>query len=171
MTTNTYVPGSEVDILTSSAGQLLPEFGPGEGSILSILRDGATGSYGWLGEPGANVSRFTTGTMLTQRYFAGGTLGEAMAMSVQDPGNSEFVGDPLARLWGTTATYSGGTLTLRTTILPPSSTTTYSLKAASSCGGTYTTLQSGITPDPTYLKFKTITDSSGFHPFYKLTSP
>jgi hypothetical protein len=165
------VPGSEADLLTSSAGGLLPESGPGEGSILSLLKDGATGSYGWVGEPLAQAARFPLESILTQQYFRGRTLGEAIWMSVQDPGSSEVVGDPLARPWGTTASYSSGTLTLRTSILPPSSTTTYSLKAASSCGGTYATLQSGIAPDPTYLKFKTITDSSGFHPFYKLTSP
>ena len=73
MTSNTYVPGAEVDLLTSDAGTLLPTEAEGnsKGSILSVLHDGATGSYGWQGEPTNTYTRFTQASILSSQYFSG----------------------------------------------------------------------------------------------------
>jgi hypothetical protein len=167
LSTNSYIPGAVVDTLDSLSGQLLPEISF-EGSILSFIQYGATASYGSAFEPTNIQSRFPIASQFMNYYFGGATIGEAYIKSVQDPGLANLVGDPLARPFGTTAAFASGTLTIKTSIMQPGST--YSLKAASTCGGTYSTLQSGLSVG-SKLNYKTITDSSGFHSFYQITSP
>jgi hypothetical protein len=160
LTTNQFLPGSVGDTLTSAAGVL---WNGGQMSALEWLAAGASGSYGTVIEPCSHTQKFPNSSVLVQWYFSGNTLIEAYWKSVQWPGQGLFVGDPLARPFGTKGTFSGGALTIKTSIMKPN--TSYALYWSNSASGPWTLLQNNISVSKE--QYKTITDSSGLHPFYK----
>ena len=160
LTTNQFLPGSVGDTLTSAAGVL---WNGGQMSALEWLAAGASGSYGTVIEPCNHTQKFPNSSLLVQWYFSGNTLIEAYWKSVQWPGQGLFVGDPLARPFGTKGTFSGGALTIKTSIMKPN--TSYALYWSNSASGPWTLLQNNISVSKE--QYKTITDSSGLHPFYK----
>jgi uncharacterized protein (TIGR03790 family) len=160
LTTNQFLPGSVGDTLTSVAGVL---WDGGQMSALEWLAAGASGSYGTVIEPCNYTQKFPNSSVLVNWYFSGNTLIEAYWKSVQWPGQGLFVGDPLARPFGTKGTFSGGVLTIITSIMKPN--TSYALYWSNSASGPWTLLQNNISVWKE--QYKTITDSSGLHPFYK----
>jgi uncharacterized protein (TIGR03790 family) len=160
LTTNQFLPGSVGDTLTSAAGVL---WNGGQMSALEWLAAGASGSYGTVIEPCSHTQKFPNSSVLVQWYFSGNTLIEAYWKSVQWPGQGLFVGDPLARPFGTKGTFSGGALTIKTSIMKPN--TSYALYWSNSASGPWTLLQNNISVSKE--QYKTITDLSGLHPFYK----
>jgi uncharacterized protein (TIGR03790 family) len=159
--TNQYVPGALADHLTSFAGDMLATY---QMSILDWIKAGATASYGTVTEPTANPSKFPQPMVLVSQYFRGNTALEAYNKSVRAPYQGVFVGEPLARPFGTNAYFAHGVLSIKTSILRPG--TPYSLIAGRSCSGPFTTLQSNISYSPD--SYTVITDSTGFHPYYEL---
>lgn len=143
LATNTYRPGAIADHVTSFGGRLTAT--SGQMSILRWLEGGATASYGTVVEPCAYPQKFSRASVLLEQYFRGGTLIEAYWKSVSWPGEGVFVGDPLAKPWGSEVAYAGGTLTLRTTTLWPDKV--YSLMGADSVSGPYDVVRSPITVD------------------------
>jgi uncharacterized protein (TIGR03790 family) len=117
--TNTYRPGAVADHLTSVGGVLTPPGSGGQMSVLRWLEGGVTGSYGTVVEPCNMWQKFPDTRVLIPYYFRGNTLVEAYWKSVKWPGEGIFVGDPLARPFGTKVTREGDSLTIRTTILMP----------------------------------------------------
>lgn len=106
---NRYLPGAVADHLTSSGGVLSksgppsgPPTGPGHGqmSVLRWLEAGATGSFGAVVEPCNFPTKFPQPGLLMARYLRGETLIEAYWKSVVMPGQSVFVGEPLANPFG-----------------------------------------------------------------------
>jgi uncharacterized protein (TIGR03790 family) len=158
---NRYVPGALTDHLTSFGGDLL---GTSQMSILDWIRAGATASYGTVIEPTANPSKFPQPAVLVSQYFHGNTALEAYNKSVLVPYQGVFVGEPLARPFGTRAYFAHGVLSIKTSILQKG--IPYSLIAGNSCSGPFTTLQSNISVSPD--SYTIITDSTGFHPYYQL---
>ncbi len=142
LATNTYRPGALADHLTSFGGQLKPAGSKGQMSILRWLEAGAAGSYGTANEPCNYTQKFPDTRVLLPFYFRGNTLIEAYWKSVQWPGEGVFVGDPLARPWGTKTALAGGKLTIRTTSLRPMKS--YTLKGRKTPGGPLTTVKAGI---------------------------
>ena len=116
--TNTYVPGAVADHLTSYGGQIPTS---GQMSAIEFLRAGATGSFGTVVEPCAYQQKFPDPALLVPRYFIGGTLIEAYWGSVDWPAEGIFIGEPLARPWGSgfRTSFADGTLTIETTTLEP----------------------------------------------------
>jgi uncharacterized protein (TIGR03790 family) len=90
---NTFLPGSFADHLTSFGGDLLNR--DGQMSILEFTAAGAAGSAGTVTEPCNYWEKFPHAQLYT-RYAAGFSLGEAVWMSVQQPWQTIMVGDPLA---------------------------------------------------------------------------
>lgn len=117
--TNTYTPGALADHLTSFGGKL---DGTGQMSIVRWLEAGATGSYGTCSEPCNYQAKFPRASVLLRHYFTGSTLLEAYWKSVDWPGEGVFVGEPLARPFGTKVAYAAKKLTLTTTIMVPGKT-------------------------------------------------
>jgi len=99
ITKNTYRPGAVADHLTSFGGQLLGN--PHQMSALEWLKAGATASYGTVVEPCNHLSKFPHPGVLMHWYAHGDTLIEAYWKSVASPGEGVFVGEPLARPFGT----------------------------------------------------------------------
>jgi uncharacterized protein (TIGR03790 family) len=159
--TNQFVPGAAADHLTSAGGIL---FGGTQMSVLRWLEAGATASYGTVVEPCAYTQKFPTASILVRNYFGGGTILEAYWKSVNQPGEGLFVGDPLARPFGTRAAFVNGVLTVTTTVLKPGKL--YVLAGGDAAAGPYTTLQSNISVAQS--GYKTITDISAPYPYYKL---
>lgn len=83
-------------------------------SILRRLEAGAIASYGTQTEPCARPQKFPQASVLVKNYFLGNTAVEAYLKSVQWPSQGVFVGDPLARPFGTKATLRNGTLNITT---------------------------------------------------------
>ena len=160
LNTNTYVPGAVADHLTSAGGDL---FGNDQMSILRWLEAGAIASYGTVTEPCARQQKFPQASVLVKYYCLGNTAVEAYLKSVQWPAQGVFVGDPLARPFGTKATFMHGTLNVTTTSLDPG--VTYALYSAPSSTGPFT--QVGTVSVPNY-QFVTITAAGKSAPFYKL---
>jgi uncharacterized protein (TIGR03790 family) len=158
---NQYVPGALADHLTSFGGDLLAT---SQMSILDWIRAGATASYGTVTEPTANPSKFPQPAVLVSQYFYGNTALEAYNKSVLGPYQGVFVGEPLARPFGTKAYFARGVLSIETSILKKG--IPYSLIAGKSCSGPFTTLQSNISVSPD--SYTIIRDSTGFHPYYEL---
>lgn len=94
-----FAPGAPADHLTSFGGQLLDN--PQQMSVLEWLQAGATGSYGTVVEPCNHLQKFPHPGVLMAHYADGDTLIEAYWKSVAWPGEGVFVGEPLARPWGT----------------------------------------------------------------------
>ncbi len=162
ITTNTYVPGSVADHMTSWGGMLTdsPQM-----SILRWLEAGATGSYGTVVEPGAWGNKFPDPRPLVEHYFRGNTLVEAYTKSIMSlPVTGIFVGDPLARPFGSTASLSNGTLTINTTIMKPG--INYVLYGANSIFGPFQQVQA--LPVLANYQFSTISIPNATYNVYKL---
>ncbi len=87
-------PGAIAEHLTSCAG-MIPDPCLGQGSVWDWMRFGATASYGTVTEPCAFDVKFPD-PMIAFWYLRGFTAGEALAMSVRNPYQGLWVGDPLA---------------------------------------------------------------------------
>jgi len=94
---NHFLPGALADHLTSLGGQLT---GSSQMSALRWLDAGATASYGTVVEPCNMLDKFPDPVLLLESYLAGETAIEAYWKSVVMPGQGVFVGEPLARPWG-----------------------------------------------------------------------
>lgn len=106
---NQFLPGAYADHLTSFGGFL---FDPaGQSSILDWIRAGVAGSYGSVVEPCAYTEKFTDARLHTW-YEQGFSLGEAVYMSIQNPYQGVFVGDPLTR------PYASGPVPVVTNLAP-----------------------------------------------------
>ncbi len=141
ITTNTYLPGAIADHLTSFGGQIPTS---GQMSAFEFLRAGATGSYGTVVEPCAYVQKFPNPAVLVPRYFGGATLIEAYWKSVEWPAEGIFIGEPLARPFGTgyASKVDGDTLTIATTAMVPG--TQYLVEAADAEAGPFTTVRDNL---------------------------
>jgi len=91
--TNTFVPGSIADHLTSTGGHL---FKGSQMSVLDWIGAGVTGTYGAVVEPCNFLQKFPNPGIVMQKYLSGNSLIEAYWKSVQMPGQGLFVGEPLA---------------------------------------------------------------------------
>jgi uncharacterized protein (TIGR03790 family) len=160
LNTNTYVPGALADHLTSNGGNL---FGTEQMSALRWLEAGVTASYGTVTEPCAYADKFPAASVLVKSYFRGNTALEAYTKSVRQPSQGIFVGDPLARPFGTQATLTNGALTVKTSILEPG--INYNLYSAPSAGGPFSRIATVAVPR---YQFATITVPGMSAPFYKL---
>jgi len=165
LNTNTYVPGALADHLTSGGGDLFGSTAVdyGQMSILRWLEAGVTASYGTVTEPCARPQKFPQASVLVKNYFLGNTAVEAYLKSVQWPSQGVFVGDPLARPFGTKATLIHGTLNATTTSLDPG--VTYALYSAPSSTGPFTQVATVSVPN---YQFVTINAAGMSAPFYKL---
>jgi chitodextrinase len=164
--TDTFVPGSIGDNLTSAAGDLLGQLNSsGQMSALRWLEAGTAGSFGTETEPCNHTQKFPQASVLVQKYFQGNTLLEAYTKSVQWPAQGVFVGDPLTKPFGTKATLINGTLTITTTTLTPG--TTYTVSSAPSSSGPFTPIATISVPN---YQRATITVPGMSAPYYMLTS-
>jgi hypothetical protein len=89
---NTFLPGSFGDHLTSFGGQI---FDGWQMPILDFIRAGACASYGTVVEPYAIVEKFPD-PMACFWHMRGFNLAESYWMSVKNPYNGLFIGEPLA---------------------------------------------------------------------------
>jgi uncharacterized protein (TIGR03790 family) len=89
-----FAPGAICDHLTSCAGQI-PDPCLNQSSVWDWMRLGATASYGTVTEPCAYKEKFPD-PMIAFWYTRGFCAGEALAMSVRNPYQGIWVGDPLA---------------------------------------------------------------------------
>ena len=160
LNTNTYVPGALADHLTSGGGNL---FGTEQMSALRWLEAGATASYGTVTEPCAYADKFPAASVLVESYFRGNTAVEAYTKSVRQPTQGIFVGDPLARPFGTRATLVNGLLTIKTSSLKPG--LNYNLYSAPSAAGPFSKI--AMISVPRY-QFATVNVAGMTAPFYKL---
>jgi len=94
-----FAPGAIGDHLTSCAG-MIPDPCHGQSSVWEWMQLGATASYGTVAEPCAFNVKFPD-PMLFFWVARGFTLGEALAMSVRNPYQGLWVGDPLAAPFAT----------------------------------------------------------------------
>ncbi len=90
--------GAAADHLTSTGGILE---GSGQMSAIEWLRQGATGSYGSVSEPCNHLGKFPSPAVFLDHYLRGDSLLEAYWKSVAMPGQGLFIGEPLARPFGT----------------------------------------------------------------------
>ncbi len=164
--TNTYLPGAVADHLTSSGGSIPTS---GQMSAFEFLRAGATGSYGTVAEPCAYTQKFPNPAVLVPRYFGGATLIEAYWKSVVWPAEGIFIGEPLARPFGTGVhtSYADGIFSIETTTLVPG--LVYRIEAGDSETGPFTTVQAGLSV-PMYRR-ATFTIDHPDHAFYRLVTP
>jgi uncharacterized protein (TIGR03790 family) len=160
LNTNTYLPGALADHLTSNGGDL---FGAEQMSALRWLEAGATASYGTVTEPCAHTEKFPAASVLVKSYFRGNTALEAYTKSVRQPSQGIFVGDPLARPFGTRATLVNGSLNIKTSSLEPG--INYNLYSAPSATGPFSQIATFSVPR---YQFATITVPGMSAPFYKL---
>ncbi len=109
-----FLPGAAADHLTSTGG-VLPG-GNGQMPITDWLAAGATASHGTVEEPCNHRQKFSQASVLIEHYLRGATLIEAYWKSVAWPGQSLFVGEPLARPWPDQAslTQQGRQIIIRT---------------------------------------------------------
>ena len=140
--TNTYLPGAVADHLTSYGGDIPTS---GQMSCFQFIKAGATGSFGTVVEPYAFQQKFPDPRVLIPRYFGGETLIEAYWKSVASPGNGIFIGEPLARPFGTgfRSSFADGVLTIETTTMVPGHT--YVIEAGDSSAGPFTPVLSNLT--------------------------
>jgi hypothetical protein len=159
--TLTFRPGAAADHLTSFGGSIPPG---GQMNVLAWLEAGATASFGTLREPCNYTQKFPDTERLVPHYFRGATIMEAYWKSVRWPGEGLFVGEPLARPWGATEVdFTGGTLTITTTMLQPGRQ--YELREADAEAGPYTAV---LSISPTVHERATITLDNANAPFYEL---
>lgn len=140
LTTNTYRPGAVGDALTSFAG-ILPA-GNGQTPVTAWLDAGLTGSYGTVEEPYNITDKFPEASVLIDQYWRGATLIEAYWKSVKTPGEGLFVGEPLARPWPDTPSFtiSGDNYLITSRAFRPSSR--YALEYRTSSTGSWINLAS-----------------------------
>jgi uncharacterized protein (TIGR03790 family) len=160
LNTNTYLPGALADHLTSAGGNL---FGTEQMSALRWLEAGATASYGTVTEPCAHAEKFPAASVLVKNYFLGNTTVEAYTKSVRQPSQGVFVGDPLARPFGTRATLLDGLLSIKTSSLEPG--LRYNLFSARSASGPFSQIATITVPR---YQIATVTVAGISAPFYKL---
>jgi uncharacterized protein (TIGR03790 family) len=158
--TNTYVPGALADHLTSTGGDL---FGTSQTSALRWLEAGVTASYGTETEPCSHPEKFPKASVLVKNYFRGNTALEAYTKSVKWPSQGVFVGDPLARPFGTRATLVNGILSIKTSSLEPG--IAYSLYSAPSATGPFSRIAMISVSN---YELATINLNAMSAPFYKL---
>ena len=158
--TNQYLPGAMADHLTSYGGQIPTS---GQMSILRWIEAGATASFGTVVEPCNYTAKFPQVSIAVAKYFAGASLIEAYWKSVAWPGEGLFIGEPLARPYGTTYSISGGTMTIKTTALAPNMT--YKLESAPAADGPWTTAMTDIAVTVPSLK---VIELAATEPFYRL---
>ncbi len=140
--TNQYLPGAVADHLTSYGGRLTDSFG--QMSILRWLEAGVTASFGTVAEPTTNLYRFPQTSILVDSYFGGATVIEAYWKSVFQPHLGIFVGEPLAKPFGSTMILdNANNLTITTTILRPGYK--YALYESDVLNGEYSSLGDYIT--------------------------
>ena len=89
-----FAPGAIADHLTSCGG-MVPDPCLNQSTVWDWFRLGATASYGTVSEPCAFEAKFPD-PMIAFWYRRGFTAGEALAMSVCNPYQGLFAGDPLA---------------------------------------------------------------------------
>ena len=94
-----FLPGALADHLTSFGGQLLDN--PSQMSALAWTKGGATASYGTVVEPCNHLGKFPHPGIAMGNYADGDTAIEAYWKSVAWPGEGVFIGEPLARPYGT----------------------------------------------------------------------
>jgi uncharacterized protein (TIGR03790 family) len=92
LASNTYLPGSIIDNMTSLGGYLLED--TNQMSVLSFLQHGASGSYGTVVEPTNRLDRWADYT-IAARYAAGFNLIESYLQTIRDMSVGTVVGDPL----------------------------------------------------------------------------
>lgn len=157
---NSFVPGALADHLTSSGGDL---FKNDQMSVLRWLEAGVTASYGTETEPCAYAEKFPAASVLVKNYFVGNTSLEAYTKSVRWPAQGVFVGDPLARPFGTQASLVDGTLSIKTSSLEPG--LRYILYSAPSVTGPFSRIAAISVSN---YQFATIDIPGMSAPFYKL---
>ncbi|MBN1269173.1 MAG: TIGR03790 family protein [Kiritimatiellae bacterium] len=91
--TNTYLPGAMGDLFTSFGGKL-PD-GAGHDTVWDWMEWGASASYGTVAEPCAYLEKFPD-PMVDFWYARGFNMAESYWMSVHNPYQGIFAGDPLA---------------------------------------------------------------------------
>ena len=113
-------------------------------SCFEFIKAGATGSFGTVVEPYAFQQKFPDPRVLIPRYFGGETLIEAYWKSVASPGMGIFIGEPLARPFGTgfRSDFADGALTIETTVMLPGHT--YVIEAGDSSNGPFTPVLSNL---------------------------
>jgi uncharacterized protein (TIGR03790 family) len=162
--TNKYVPGAVADHLTSYGGQIPTS---GQMSILRWLEAGATGSYGTVVEPCNYTAKFSQASTFLDHYFRGETLIEAYWKSVGMPGEGLFIGEPLAKPYGTTSSMKDGALVIRTTSLVQAKT--YRVESAPSADGPWTFVKGDI--KLANRAITTIEIPSATAPYYRVVTP
>ncbi len=163
--TNSYLPGSVADHLTSYGGNLTATKGKGQMSAIRWLEAGATGSYGTVVEPCNYTAKFPMVSKLIPAYFSGSTLIEAYWKSVKSPGEGIFIGEPLAKPWGgSILEYQNGDLIIKTTHLKVGKK--YSIIGSNDINGTYKTVLDNISSDR--YKLNQIIVPQTKYKFYKL---
>jgi uncharacterized protein (TIGR03790 family) len=130
-------PGAVADHLTSYGG-LLP--GAGQMPVTDWLDAGATASYGTVEEPCNYTQKFPQASVLIEHYYRGETVIEAYWKSVQWPGQGLFVGEPLARPFPDSPSFTleNGQYLISTRALR--SNASYSLEYRAGTAGTWTAL-------------------------------
>jgi hypothetical protein len=101
--------------------------------------------------------------VLVKNYFRGNTALEAYTKSVKWPSQGVFVGDPLARPFGTQASLVNGNLSIKTSSLVPG--LSYNLYSAPSATGPFSRIAAISVPQ---YQFATINLTGMSAPFYKL---
>jgi hypothetical protein len=132
-------------------------------SALRWLEAGVTASYGTVTEPCAFADKFPAASVLVKSYFRGNTALEAYTKSVKQPSQGIFVGDPLAKPFGTRATRVNGVLTIKTSSLEPG--INYNLYSAPSATGPFSKIATVAAPR---YQFATIAVAGRSEPFFKL---
>jgi uncharacterized protein (TIGR03790 family) len=107
ISTNSFPPGAVADHLTSYGGRLTDS---SQMSCLEFTSGGATGTFGTVTEPCAYGDKFPDPEIMIRHYTQGETLIEAYWKSISQTFQGIFVGEPLAKPWGsgtapTPATY------------------------------------------------------------------
>lgn len=170
--TNTYLPGSIADHLTSHGGDLTGE--SGQMPISEWLKNGVSASMGTIKEPWTSESyaqiaeEFSNVNTLIKEYYSGASALEAYFKSVKKPGNTLFVGEPLANPWkDPQITFNNNTLVIGLTHIKPGET----WKLQSSINGTNWSDVSGhasITAPNGKFGLRTITVTNATAPYYRL---
>jgi uncharacterized protein (TIGR03790 family) len=156
-------PGALADHLTSFGGVL--DGSTGQMPIGDWLAVGATASYGTAIEPCNFEEKFPRATDLWSAYFRGATAVEAYWRAVEWPGEGNFVGDPLARPFGTEVSWEDGVLTLDTTQLDRN--TDYRIEAADGPDGPWAVALDGLEGGRDHRR-QTIVLDGATRPYYRL---
>lgn len=161
--TLSFRPGALADHLTSYGGVL--DGSAGQMPIVDWLTAGATASYGAAIEPCNYQEKFPRATELWPAYFLGVTAVEAYWRSVEWPGEGNFVGDPLARPFGSRVRWESGTLTIDTTQLDRG--TEYALEAADSEAGPWEVVLGDLKGGRDHHREQIVLEGAT-RPFYRL---